>query len=193
MLVATEAAGRRAIDLGEGAGEAFLALEAAVEGQLREIGPGPFVQAVGGVRQAQSADMAHGTGPEPCGELAAEVKGRDAGRFGDVSQTQRSQEFLSNMEAAALERVVDRGFGCRLHRSIVDDRGWPVLTRIAPVAWQPVTAYRPSTISAAFSAIMMVGALVLPETRRGITEASTTLRPSTPQTRNFASTTAMGP
>jgi hypothetical protein len=34
--------------------------------------------------------------------------------------------------------------------------------------------------SAAFSATMIVGALVLPETIAGITEASTTRRPSTP-------------
>ena len=39
---------------------------------------------------------------------------------------------------------------------------------------------RPRIISAAFSAIMMTGALMLPPTRSGITEASTTRRPSTP-------------
>lgn len=44
--------------------------------------------------------------------------------------------------------------------------------------------------SAAFSAIMMVGALVLPPIKRGITEASTTRRPATPRSRNSASTTA---
>ncbi len=46
-------------------------------------------------------------------------------------------------------------------------------------------------MSAAFSAIIMVGAFVLPETKRGITEASTTRRFSTPITRSWGSTTAM--
>src|SRR5215472_6526789 len=43
--------------------------------------------------------------------------------------------------------------------------------------------------SAAFSAIIMVGAFVLPPGMMGITEASTTRRPSTPWTRNSESTT----
>src|SRR5262245_38032424 len=43
--------------------------------------------------------------------------------------------------------------------------------------------------SAAFSAIIVVGALVLPPGMMGITEASTTRRPSTPWTRNSESTT----
>jgi hypothetical protein len=60
---------------------------------------------------------------------------------------------------------------------------------------------RPSTLdqarisalimSAAFSPIMMVGALVLPPIRVGITEASTTRRPSSPWTFSLASTTAI--
>ena len=45
-------------------------------------------------------------------------------------------------------------------------------------------------ISAAFSAIIMVGAAVLPEVIDGITEASTTRKPPTPRTFNCASTTA---
>ena len=45
---------------------------------------------------------------------------------------------------------------------------------------------------AILSAIMMVGALVLPPTRVGITEASTTRSPCRPRTRQRWSTTAIG-
>src|SRR3954447_1785260 len=46
-------------------------------------------------------------------------------------------------------------------------------------------------MSAAFSPIMMLGALVLPPIRVGMIEASTTRKPSTPYTFSFGSTTAM--
>src|SRR5580700_521549 len=47
-------------------------------------------------------------------------------------------------------------------------------------------------IAAPFSAIIMVGELVFPEVIAGITEASTTRRPSRPNTRSRSSTTASG-
>src|SRR5690606_23365401 len=51
-------------------------------------------------------------------------------------------------------------------------------------------AARPRSRSAVRSAIMVTGALVLPPGSSGITEASTTRRPSMPRTRSCGSTTA---
>ena len=74
---------------------------------------------------------------------------------------------------ADLERIADRTQGLSSMRR----------------AYMRAGDYRASSmvISDALSAIMMVGALVLPDIRSGITEASTTRRPSMPRTRKRAS------
>src|SRR5207245_297241 len=51
----------------------------------------------------------------------------------------------------------------------------------------------PSTRSAAFSAIISTQALMLPETRSGMAEASATRSPSTPRTRSAGSSTTSCP
>jgi hypothetical protein len=59
-----------------------------------------------------------------------------------------------------------------------------------PAAASAGSTVRPRIRSAARSAIIIVGAFVLPRTSVGITEASTTRRPSMPRTRSRESTTA---
>ena len=49
-----------------------------------------------------------------------------------------------------------------------------------------------STMTAAFSPIMIDGALVLPDVSVGMIEASATRKPAMPWTRSWASTTAIG-
>src|SRR5204862_7095229 len=66
----------------------------------------------------------------------------------------------------------------------------PALQSTEPAKDGQIAAF--STMSAAFSPIIIDGALVLPDVSVGMIEASATRRPAMPWTRSCASTTAIG-
>src|SRR5699024_6854098 len=85
-------------------------------------------------------------------------------------------------------RLLARRYGgsCDSHRCSVSQFGW-----IQVGASDAGSGSRPRIMSLAFSAIMMVGAFVLPLTTAGMIDASTTRRPRRPWTRSSGSTTFM--
>ena len=72
------------------------------------------------------------------------------------------------------------------HRESPEPRQWPtkcwngISELCARMRWSNHMRESSSTIAAAFSAIIRVGALVFPEVMVGITEASATRNPATP-------------
>lgn len=99
---------------------------------------------------------------------------------------------LTGCDGPRDSRLPPGGCGCE-RMAVAVGRAWsrsPDQARWrsqAARAWLPVPA---SSRSLARSAIITVGALVLPPGSTGMTEASTTRRASTPRTRNSLSTTA---
>jgi hypothetical protein len=73
-----------------------------------------------------------------------------------------------------------------------DDRRAPPTRRNRSFAFKDGQVAVLSTMSAAFSPIMIDGALVLPDVSVGMIEASAIRRPAMPWTRSWASTTAIG-
>jgi hypothetical protein len=90
----------------------------------------------------------------------------------------------SRMRTAVLPNILSDSFGSISGRPRVWRRRSDTLQRFRPDGVRALQAlYRLSVArmrSAARSAIMIVGAFVLPRTMLGITEASTTRRPSKP-------------
>src|SRR5262249_28166650 len=101
------------------------------------------------------------------------------GRAADIEAHAPAVDRLERLPAPG-QRVVELdGHGCGSTR--LDRRVKPAGSR-----------YPASTRSAAFSPIMMQGALVLALTSVGMIEASATRKPASPCTFSLSSTTAMG-
>ena len=104
---------------------------------------------------------------------------------------ERAQQATPDREAAALRCGLPCAAACPALRSCaaagVSGRPQALATATIPVAG--ASGSEPRIRSAARSAIAIVGAFVLPRGTVGMTEASTTRRPSTPRTRSWESTT----
>ena len=106
---------------------------------------------------------------------------RDRGEHGDIGRTARTA-CSAPARSPAIRVRGDSMIALARSKSFIaaDSR---VRSRRAPSS---------RIIAAPFSAIIMVGALVLPDVIVGITEASTTRRRSSPMKRSRSSTTAIG-
>ena len=112
-----------------------------------------------------------------------------AGASGETKRTRGCHFLLPAQSSDHLENF--NPYVELFHRKIDQKRSSPMpCPRRRDTPGSPHTPVR--IISAAFSPIMMEGALVLPEVRVGMIEASATRRPSMPWTRSRSSTTAIG-
>ena len=129
-----------------------------------------------------------GRGPFPSKHLGLVLELGPAGSARATARPQRRQArgFRERGGACAKHNLIARPW-CARYRSSARNRERPIYLAIP--AGSDIYPSSSFTKSAHRSPIMMLGALVLPLTRRGITLASATHRPLIPRTLSLGSTT----